>query len=201
MLTFAHVSHNFAQQRLFADFNMQFSAPRIQLYGTNGSGKTTLLLLAAGLLKPSSGQVLFEQQNVLQPTAKQQIGISASKIQLPEFMSAQALLNFHCHLHQCPVDKVLIDQLALTPFLHTKIADLSLGNYKKLSLLTALLHQPRLLLLDEPFNGLDEASRQVLLQLLDEYPGQVILASHEPLALQHAPLQQIAIEQLKGMVA
>lgn len=197
MLTFTNVSHSFANHQLFSALDIELSAPRIQLTGANGSGKTTFLLLAAGLLAPTSGQVLFKQQPVLHHHTKQRIGISAAKILLPEFMSAQELLNFHCHMHGCRLDGTLVEQLALTAFLHTKIADLSLGNCKKLSLLTALLHQPQLLLLDEPFNGLDDASRRTVLQLLDEYPAQVMLASHEPLPLKNQPLALLTIEQLK----
>ncbi|MBU2280427.1 MAG: AAA family ATPase, partial [Gammaproteobacteria bacterium] len=82
------------------------------------------------------------------------------------------------------------------PFMLTQVADLSLGNYKKLSLITALLHQPELLLLDEPSNGLDEHAKAALSRLLRSYPGQVIVASHDDLALGDLQLQHLSMNDI-----
>jgi ATPase subunit of ABC transporter with duplicated ATPase domains len=79
------------------------------------------------------------------------------------------------------------------------VGDLSLGNYKKLSLIMALQHQPQLLLLDEPSNGLDEQARAVLTRVLTSYPGQVIVASHEALSAGDLPMQHMPLSGLVAM--
>jgi ABC-type multidrug transport system ATPase subunit len=89
-----------------------------------------------------------------------------------------------------------VGEFGLTPFLRTKVGDLSLGNAKKLSLILALQHQPQLLLLDEPSNGLDEQARAALLRVLTGYPGQVIVASHEPLSAGDLPMQHLPLATL-----
>ena len=155
------------------------------LTGANGSGKTTLLLIAAGILTPSQGMVSFNQQNVADIALRNQIGISASKVTLPGFFTVTDMLAFHGRQFNCEpdcqwADYRWVNAFGLTPFLNTRVEDLSLGNYKKLSLILALMHSPELLLLDEPTNGLDDKTRSVLEDCFETYAGQLIIASHEP---------------------
>ncbi|MEP1871208.1 MAG: ATP-binding cassette domain-containing protein, partial [Paraglaciecola sp.] len=77
------------------------------------------------------------------------------------------------------LDEYWLHAFGLDVFLQTKVSDLSLGNHKKLSLLTAILHKPKLLLLDEPTNGLDTQARTALDSLFKGYTGQIIIASHD----------------------
>ncbi len=203
MLVFNHVCHHYDNQEIFRNLSFVIDAPRVLITGGNGSGKTTLLLLAAGLLKPKAGQVQFKQQDVFQPKSKRLIGMSATKVALPEFMTVQDMLKFQAQqfAEATPV-RAAVDwaaEFGLTPFLHTKVGDLSLGNYKKLSLIMALQHQPQLLLLDEPSNGLDAQAKTVLNRILESYPGQVIIASHEPLSTGDIPMQHLPLSSLITM--
>lgn len=197
MLAFNQVSQSYPHQSLFRNLSITIDAHRVLISGPNGCGKTTLFLLAAGLLKPQQGKVTFNQQDVLLADSKQKIGISASKLALPAFMQVNELLRFHALQFGCEDGQGWVTEFGLGKFLHTRVQDLSLGNYKKLSLITALMHQPELLLLDEPGNGLDDQARIVLAGILDNYPGQIIVASHDNLSsshteMQHIPLQDIA---------
>lgn len=199
MLQFDHVSYRYAAHQahwLLQDFSQQFTADITLITGPNGSGKTTLLLLAAGLLAPVAGHIRYNDVDVSAARAKPLIGISAAKIALPVFFSARELLAFHCNMFNCQLDDYWVNQFGLTPFLETKVDDLSLGNAKKLSLLTAIVHQPQLLLLDEPFNGLDERSRAALTQLLQQFNGQIVIASHEPLAIEDIDVHHLALDEL-----
>ncbi|OBP16569.1 hypothetical protein A5320_04010 [Rheinheimera sp. SA_1] len=199
MLEFNQVCHHYDNAVIFRKLSFAIEAPRVLITGANGSGKTTLLLLAAGLIKPLAGQVSFKQQDVLQPQAKRLIGISANKVELPVFMTVQELLQFQSLQFAGDHDETAVDwtaEFGLTPFMRTKVGDLSLGNYKKLSLIMALQHQPELLLLDEPSNGLDEQSRAVLTRVLTHYPGQVIVASHEPLSAGDLPMLHLPLADL-----
>lgn len=200
MLEFQKVSHHYDNAVIFRNLSFSIDAPRVLITGANGSGKTTLLLLAAGLIKPLAGHVRFNQQDVLQPSAKRLIGISANKVELPVFMTVQELLQFQALQfasdQQGETAADWTEEFGLTPFMRTKVGDLSLGNYKKLSLIMALQHQPQLLLLDEPSNGLDEQARAVLTRVLTHYPGQVIIASHEPLSAGDLPMLHLPLAEL-----
>jgi ABC-type multidrug transport system ATPase subunit len=199
LLEFNQVCHHYDNAVIFRQLSFAIEAPRALITGANGSGKTTLLLLAAGLIKPLAGHVRFKQQDVLQPQAKRLIGISANKVELPVFMTVQELLQFQSLQFVADQDETAADwttEFGLTPFMRTKVGDLSLGNYKKLSLIMALQHQPQLLLLDEPSNGLDEQSRAVLTRVLTHYPGQVIVASHEPLSAGDLPMLHLPLADL-----
>lgn len=195
MLEFKEVSQSYQNRCLFNEFSLVIDEPRVLISGPNGSGKTTLLLMAAGLVKPDSGEVSFKQQSVLGADSKKSIGISASKVSLPGFFTVQELLDFHSRQFNCEVSEKWLEQFSLQDYLNTKVTDLSLGNYKKLSLMTAIIHQPALLLLDEPANGLDEKARVGLNLLLSEYPGQVVIASHEALAAEHNQVRHIQLQR------
>ena len=189
------MSQHYQNRCLFSDFSLVIDEPRVLISGPNGSGKTTLLLMAAGLVQPDSGEVSFKQQSVLDPVSKKSIGISARKVNLPGFFTVQELLDFHARQFNCSVSDKCLEQFSLQDYLNTKVADLSLGNYKKLSLMTATMHQPDLLLLDEPANGLDENARVALNLLLSEYSGQVVIASHEALAADHHQVRHIQLQR------
>ncbi|WP_416307157.1 ABC transporter ATP-binding protein [Neptunicella sp. SCSIO 80796] len=195
MLVFNKICQFYQQRCLFNEFSLQIKEPRVLISGANGSGKTTLLLMAAGLVKPQSGDISFNQQDVLQANIKRQIGISASKIALPAFMTVDEILQFHRRQFACSCYDKWLKQFGLNHYLPTKVADLSLGNVKKLSLMTAIMHQPELLLLDEPTNGLDEQARLSLNLLISEYPGQVIIASHEALAAEDQQVRHIQLQR------
>jgi ABC-2 type transport system ATP-binding protein len=198
LLSFEQISQYYQQRCLFSDFSISINEPRVLISGPNGSGKTTLLLMAAGLIKPDMGSVSFNGQSVLLNSSRQKIGISASKVDLPAFLTVAELLDFHAQQFGCKINDQYLDQFYLRQYLATKVADLSLGNYKKLSLLTALMQQPELLLLDEPTNGLDEQARIALNHLLSEYPGQVIIASHEALAADDQQVRHIQLQRKTG---
>lgn len=195
MLVFEKISHYYQNRCVFNDFSLEMEEPRVLISGPNGSGKTTLLMLAAGLITPDSGKVNFNLEPVLATQSKKHIGISASKVTLPGFLTVAELLDFHQRQFNCMSNEHWLTQFGLKQYWHTKVDNLSLGNYKKLSLLTAVMHQPELLLLDEPANGLDDKARLALNILLSDYPGQVIIASHEAIAAEHQQVRHIQLQR------
>ncbi|MBC3765181.1 ATP-binding cassette domain-containing protein [Neptunicella marina] len=195
MLEFDQIALHYDARVIFEQFSLAIPQPRVVISGANGTGKTTLLMLAAGLIAPQAGQVTFNGESVLSSQVKKQIGISATKVALPGFLSVKALLEFHAGQFGCSAEHALIDDFKLKQYFATKVADLSLGNYKKLSLVTAVMHQPQLLLLDEPTNGLDEQSLLVLNSLISDYPGQVVIASHQSMAADSADVRHIALKR------
>ena len=195
LLVFENISHYYQNRCVFNDFFLEVNEPRVLISGPNGSGKTTLLMLAAGLITPDVGKISFNQESVLTTQSKTQIGISASQVALPGFLTVAELLDFHKRQFKCEPSDYWLTQFELKQYWHSKVENLSLGNYKKLSLLTAVMHQPQLLLLDEPANGLDDKARLALNLLISDYPGQVIIASHEAIAGEHKQVRHIQLQR------
>lgn len=170
--------------------------------GPNGCGKTTLLLLAAGILLPQQGSIELQGEDVSQPIAKKRIGISATRVNLPGFMTANELLQFHGSQFSLSELDTKINQWSerfnFTPFLRTKAANLSLGNQKKLSLILALIHEPQILLLDEPTNGLDDQGLQTLDHVVSEFSGQILMASHDANTELTASMTELPIATING---
>jgi ABC-type multidrug transport system ATPase subunit len=196
LLRFKFVSKFYQKNVVLHNLTCNFDAKRYCIVGPNGCGKTTMLMLAAGLETISAGQVTFNGEPVNLTTTKRQLGISSDKLVLPDFLTAQQLLDFHCSQHNCSFPSNIINHLEFTAHLTTQVSALSLGSLKKISLLLALAHQPKCLLLDEPTTGLDKNSRAWILDYLDDYQGQVIVISHEKVFIENSNYQQVALLEL-----
>ncbi len=161
----------------------------VGVLGANGGGKTTTLRGVAGLLAADAGHVLVSGADLARAprTAKARLGFVPDRPYLYERLTAREFLAFMAALHDLPTDaaerraEALLERLALAAGADRTIESYSLGMRQKLSLATALLHSPPLLLLDEPLNGLDPASARVLKDLLREHAdagGGVLVSTH-----------------------
>ncbi|KXO89722.1 ABC transporter ATP-binding protein [Tsukamurella pulmonis] len=159
------------------------------LVGPNGAGKTTSLSMAVGLLRPGHGRSLVFGVDVWQDpiTAKQLIGVLPDGLSLPDQFTGGELLTYLGRLRGMDEATIaarrdeLLAVLGLTDAHRTVIADYSAGMTKKIGLASALLHSPRLLVLDEPFESVDPVSSTTIRSILIEYVrggGTVILSSH-----------------------
>jgi ABC-2 type transport system ATP-binding protein len=146
----------------------------IALLGPNGAGKTTLFQLLSGLFVPDSGQIEIMGHDMLRHPvpALAKLGIVFQQPTLDLELTVTGNLLFHAGLHGIPsaVAKPRIaaelKRLGLADRAHDKAAQLSGGNRRRVELARALLHEPRVLLMDEATVGLDPASRSDLLKLI-----------------------------------
>jgi ABC-2 type transport system ATP-binding protein len=162
----------------------------VALLGPNGAGKTTLFQLLSGLFVPDSGRIVVMGHDMRRDPvpALALLGIVFQQPTLDLELTVTGNLLFHAGLHGIPraaaktrIEKELA-RLGLANDAHRKTAQLSGGNRRRVELARALLHEPRLLLMDEPTVGLDPASRGDLLKLILELRAErsvaVLWATH-----------------------
>lgn len=159
------------------------------LVGPNGAGKTTSLSMATGLLRPDFGQVSVHGVDVwAQPLeAKKLMGLLPDGVRLFDRLSGEQLVTYAGLLRGMDKDTVaervkdLLDALDLGKDAGTLVVDYSAGMTKKIALAAALIHAPRLLVLDEPFESVDPVSAANIRDILHDYVssgGTVIVSSH-----------------------
>lgn len=159
------------------------------LLGPNGAGKTTTLRMLATLIKPDSGDAFLGGSSIVTSPeeVRSKVGFLTSELKLEEFFTPNYLFEFFSQLHQVPQDlreerkKKLFSAFGIDKFAEVKVADLSTGMKQKVSLVISLVHNPDVIIFDEPTNGLDVLTAKVvtdfLLQLKEE-GHTVIVSSH-----------------------
>jgi ABC-2 type transport system ATP-binding protein len=159
------------------------------LLGPNGAGKTTSLSMAVGLLRPDAGHAFVLGHDVWSDPveAKRRLGALPDSVRMFDRLSGSELLAYTGLLRGMARDVVdtrareLLDVLGLADAGRTLVVDYSAGMKKKIGLACALLHAPRLLVLDEPFEAVDPVSAALIREILQRYVaggGTVVFSSH-----------------------
>lgn len=187
MITVESVSKRLRGVEIISDASAHFEAGRAYaIVGPNGAGKSVLLRLMCGLMRPTSGSVSFDA--VIAPpgtTYPQSTGVSIDGPAYVPTLSGMANLRELARIRGLIGDAEIADwmrRLGLDPALPTKVRNYSLGMKQKLALAQALMESPRVLLLDEPLNALDESSATSVKALLREHVdggGLLVFTSHE----------------------
>ena len=185
-LTFDRVSHWYGDVVAVNDISCSVSAGITGLLGPNGAGKSTLLQLASGVLAPSNGTVrVYGESPVDRPAVYRRVALVPEREALPGMMQARAFVIARAELLGIRDVKAAVNRALTLVELDTvaarRIDTFSKGMRQRVKLAAALVHDPTLVLLDEPFNGLDPRQRLHMMRLLEERAADgtaVLLSSH-----------------------
>lgn len=159
------------------------------LLGPNGAGKTTTLRMLATLIKPGQGDALIDGSSIVQQPeeVRRKIGFLTSELKLEDFFTPNYLFDYFSELHQVPESTVkerkeqLFSTFGIDRFAEVKVANLSTGMKQKVSLAISLVHSPKVIIFDEPTNGLDVLTAKVVTDFLQELKNQgktIIVSTH-----------------------
>ncbi|OKX78251.1 ABC transporter ATP-binding protein [Corynebacterium glutamicum] len=172
--------------------NINLDIPKGAIYGIvgpNGAGKTTMLSMATGLLRPNKGTAWISGFNVWEEPndAKRSMGLLADGLPIFDRLTGKELLTYVGALRE--LDEGIVDQrseelleaLGLKEAAGRRVVDYSAGMTKKILLAQALIHNPKVLILDEPLEAVDPVSGRLIQQILKNFAqtgGTVVLSSH-----------------------
>ncbi len=184
-----HLAKDFKEVKAVDD--LSFTVQEGQVYGflgQNGAGKSTTIRMLLTLVKPTSGEIEIFGMNLGKHRKKilQQVGAIIERPDLYKYLTALENLRIFAAMSGVKVsEKKLMDQLAMVGLagrVHSKVKTYSQGMKQRLGIATALVHDPKLIILDEPTNGLDPQGiadvRNLILQLSKELNKTLVISSH-----------------------
>ena len=180
------------RKEILAVNNLSFTANQGEIFGLlgpNGAGKTTTLRMLATLIRPDSGEAILDGCSVVrQPEeVRGKIGFLTSELKLEDFFTPNYLFDFFSQLHHVDETtmrerkKQMFSRFGIDRFAEVKVANLSTGMKQKLSLVISLVHNPDIIIFDEPTNGLDVLTARTVTDYLQELREQgktIILSTH-----------------------
>mgnify|MGYP005778834407 FL=1 len=181
-----------AEKRKVAVDGLSFSAYRGEIYGLlgpNGAGKTTTLRILSTLIRPDEGDAFVGGCSVLREGEKvrDKIGFMTSELKLEGFFTPSYLFDFFGAMHGVGKDALaarkqeLFSRFGIDRFAEVKVSDLSTGMLQKVSLVVAIVHDPEVVIFDEPTNGLDVLTAKVVTDFLIELKNMgksILLSTH-----------------------
>jgi sodium transport system ATP-binding protein len=170
--------------------NLSFQAYQGEIYGLlgpNGAGKTTALRCISTLIKPDSGDILIDGHSVIkeEDAVRKKLGFLTSDLKLEEFFTPNYLYDYFSKLHSIDASvaakrkKMLFEKFGIDQFAEVKVVELSTGMRQKVQITVALVHDPEVIIFDEPTNGLDVLTAKVVMDYLKELrdAGKTIIVS------------------------
>ena len=157
------------------------------LLGENGAGKTTTFRIIMGLLEANSGEVLLDHEKI-DYSKTDKIGFVTEERSLLTKLSVQEQIEFYATLkgmEKKDIDKKLdewLEKFEITSYKNRKIKELSKGNQQKIQFISAVIHEPKLLILDEPFTGLDPINVKLMKDAIIDLKNKgcsIIFSSHQ----------------------
>ncbi|HIW96750.1 MAG TPA: ATP-binding cassette domain-containing protein [Candidatus Corynebacterium gallistercoris] len=187
-LSIDHLNKSYGSHRVLHDMTFQVAPGEIYGFvGSNGAGKSTTMRIALGVLASDSGEVRIGERRI-NDDLRRRIGYMPEERGLYAKEKIADQLQFFAKLHGLDAERsrrnaeALLEQLGLAERADDKLEELSLGNQQRVQLAASLIHDPELLILDEPFSGLDPVAVNVMSELLVERAKQgvpVLFSSHQ----------------------
>ena len=172
--------------------HLSFTAYEGEIFGLlvpNGAGKTTTLRMLATLIRPDSGDAWMDGASIVTQSelVRRKIGFLTSELKLEDFFTPNQLFQFFGELHQMSRQQIeqrraeLFERFGIGAFAEVKVANLSTGMKQKVSIVISILHDPSIIIFDEPTNGLDVLTAKTVTDFLLELRTQgrtVIVSTH-----------------------
>ena len=191
MLEVINVCKRYTEDKLTVD-NVSFKVDKGTVYGLlgpNGAGKTTLMQMIATLLTPTSGDIYIDGLKAPKDTLEihKKIGFLTTEVKLDPVSTPDRLYDFFAELYDLPKDyikekkKIDFARFGIEPFAKKRIVELSTGMKQKISIVISLMHEPPVIIFDEPTNGLDILTSKQVTDYLLELKSQgraIILSTH-----------------------
>jgi len=187
-ITVGNVSRHFGRRRAVTEVSLSVGNGEVLgLLGPNGAGKSTLLGMLATLVRPTSGLIRYGEHTVETSGAgiRARIGLLAHELHLYSELTARQNLSFFARLYgveERDASETALERAGLLDRANDIVGSFSRGMRQRLALERALLHRPRLILMDEPFTGLDDRAVTVVsnrLRQLSKDGAIVVVATHD----------------------
>jgi ABC-2 type transport system ATP-binding protein len=187
-LTIENITKTFGDKSALNDINLELTTGIYGILGANGSGKTTLMRILASVMKPSSGRVFLNGQDIVDMNEKyrEQIGYLPQHVGYYKNFTAEKFLKYIAALKGLPTEETngkveeVLDLVGLTENRRKKIGGFSGGMKRRIGIAQALLNDPKILIVDEPTAGLDPKERIRFRNLLSKISTNriVLLSTH-----------------------
>lgn len=170
---------------------LNMAVPQGEVYGllgAQGAGKTTLFKALFGMIKPNAGEVFINGLPPSNPRSRGNIGFLPESPSFPGHLTAKQLMYLSGHLYEMksadiePRAEMLLEQFDLHKWPNLKIKNYSRGLIKKVGIAQAMITDPDVLILDEPFDGIDDRHKEQLIKAIDKIRSEaktIILSSHQ----------------------
>ena len=192
MLTARRLGKRYGEKRVLRGIDLELPfGGFVVVTGPNGSGKTTLLRICVGLAQPTEG-------SIERSATRAQVGYLGHEPLVYRELTPLENLHMFGRLYRIPERGerigMLLERFGLWEARHQRVASYSRGMTQRLALCRVLLHEPALVILDEPFNALDDAGSRLLDATLDELHGSraFVVATHDPGRVERLATQRLA---------
>ena len=178
--------------------------------GPNGAGKTTTLKLLMGLIRPTSGTARILEMEIDDPRAKAQIGFLPEQPYFYDYLTARELLTYYAQLSEVPAKErsrkvsEMLERVGLKDSANVQLRKFSKGMLQRVGIAQAVLHDPKVVFLDEPMSGLDPMGRREVRELIEQlkHEGKTVFFSTHILSDAEALCERVAVinlGELKGV--